>query len=421
MRGGGDSKDGDVVDFPSRLVDFCGLLRAEHGFRIGPAEMRDGLRAVELVGIEDPERVRDALRLVLCGSQPEVAAFDRAFDAFFLGGAGGRPQPRQAFRAVAAEAPPRSEQRSKPSPGRTPKGGTAQREPDDSEPALGRRVSLEGDAGEASARTLRAQYSPAVSGGGEAHVDREARNAMLAAAGRLVAGVRLGPARRWRSQQNGPRFDLRRTLRSSLGTGGDPMVLKWLGHPPRSPRFAVLVDGSRSMAEHATMMLAFAQALTRRTSRARVYLFSTELREITRDLRRLEKGAERLDGLREAWGGGTRIGASLQAFVRGAGGRALSDDTLAIVFSDGLDAGDIDQLRGAMRAIARRAAAIVWLNPHAGLPGYEPTARGMQAALPYIRLFAPATDVASMEALAKTLAGRLWPATRRPLQRARTP
>jgi uncharacterized protein with von Willebrand factor type A (vWA) domain len=87
--------------------------------------------------------------------------------------------------------------------------------------------------------------------------------------------------------------------------------------------------------------------------------------------------------LGEAWGGGTRIGASLAECLRNFSGR-LSDQTFVIVMSDGLDVGEIPQLRRSMREIARRSAAIAWVNPHADRPGYVPSANGMQAALPYL-------------------------------------
>ena len=215
-------------------------------------------------------------------------------------------------------------------------------------------------------------------------IPHEGLDAAQTRANALVTRVRLGRSRRWKPQPRGVRFDVRRTLRASLHTGGDAMVLHRLGHPLRNPRFVVLLDGSRSMECYAGAMLLFALALCRRTRRADAFLFSTALRDVTRDLRDAARsGSYRLAGLGEAWGGGTRIGASLNAFVRRFGAR-LTSQTFVIIFSDGLDVGDIPELDHAMREIARRSAAIAWVNPHAGEPGYVPSARGMQAALPYV-------------------------------------
>ena len=204
----------------------------------------------------------------------------------------------------------------------------------------------------------------------------------------MIARLHLVRSLRWKPQARGERFDLRRTLRASLRTAGDVVVPHRLGHPLRDPRFVLLLDGSRSMAEHGPRMLQFAYALCRRTRRVSVFLFSTKLRDVTRKLRDAGRGARyRLDDLGEAWGGGTRIGASLTECVRKHGAH-LGDRTFVIVISDGLDVGDIPLLKHAMRELSRRCAAIAWINPHAAEPGFTPSASGMQAALPYLNLLA---------------------------------
>jgi uncharacterized protein with von Willebrand factor type A (vWA) domain len=141
------------------------------------------------------------------------------------------------------------------------------------------------------------------------------------------------------------------------------------------------------MSEHTPRALQFAFALCKRTRRADAFVFSTQLQDVTRRLREADRDRSyRLPNLGEAWGGGTRIGASLSEFVHTYGAR-LSDQTFVIIVSDGLDVGEISRLRKAMREIARRSAAIAWINPDADRAGYEPSARGMSAALPYVTIF----------------------------------
>jgi uncharacterized protein with von Willebrand factor type A (vWA) domain len=195
---------------------------------------------------------------------------------------------------------------------------------------------------------------------------------------RLIARLKLGRRRRLRPQPRGRHLDLRRTVRASLQTGGELVALRRRGHPLRNPRFVVLIDASRSMSDEAPDAVQVAHALCRRTLRASAFVFSTAIREITHDLRRGELGE-----LGAAWGGGTRIGANLKSFVRNFGSR-LDDHTMVIVVSDGLDLGELDDLEHAMRELARRSAAVAWVNPHAAEPGFAPTSRGMQTALPYL-------------------------------------
>ena len=57
-----------------------------------------------------------------------------------------------------------------------------------------------------------------------------------------------------------------------------------------------------------------------------------------------------------------------------------------------------------MAALRRRCRRIVWINPLIGWEGYEPSARGMAAALPYVDLFAPAHTLESLAALEPYLA-----------------
>ena len=83
-----------------------------------------------------------------------------------------------------------------------------------------------------------------------------------------------------------------------------------------------------------------------------------------------------LPPLKNAWGGGTRIGENLWGFGRDHAARVLTPDTLVLVSSDSLDVGETDVLAFASREIKRRSAGIVWLNPLATHPAFQPTARG---------------------------------------------
>ncbi|HTZ56173.1 MAG TPA: VWA domain-containing protein [Candidatus Acidoferrum sp.] len=341
-----------MADLASGVLEFCALLRDEHAFMLGRAETHDAVRAAELIGLADRSRLRTALRAVCCSRPEDIAIFDRRFDDFFSSGATGVPQSDHVRRYRPGES-------GEPPPQRPP--GSLQ---------------LESESPAQRWQTLQTRYSP-VEGAAPPPsmvLDDDAD----ALAQRVLARLRLGRARRLRPQARGRFLDLRRTIRASLQTGGEIVALRRRGYPLRNPRFIVLIDASRSMGGAAASALQFAHALCRRTLRASTFVFSTELREITRDLRRGKLGE-----LGAAWGGGTRIGASLQAFVCNFGSR-LDDHTYVIVASDGLDVGELGALEHAMREIARRSAAIAWVNPHAAQPGFAPTARGMQAVLPYI-------------------------------------
>jgi len=410
----------------AQVPAFCEVLRKEHGFSIGQAEAHDSLRALDALGVTDRARVRAALRLVCCGKRPDVEAFDDAFERFFTQLSPGVAQPAYAPRHT------RPGREDAPDDARDPAAAPDRPRALDEDPA-------EGDGGRAAERrptgeerhdtppslaALRARYSPLFARSEPPAIDRSRDAAMFAAAGRLIAAVRLGRSRRWQMTSHVGRFDLRRTVRASLQTGGEAVTLHYRGHPLRNPRFALLIDGSRSVAEHTNAIVAFSRALVSRSLRTNVFFFSTELRDVTRELREVTRGThdrtrEPQDRTRElhasnvtatlgdlgaAWGGGTKIGASLATFVDRHAARVLSPDTVVIVFSDGLDVGDASTLVRAMREIDRRSAGIVWLNPHASTPGFSPTARGMRAALPYITILTSAHDPRDFERLADQIA-----------------
>ncbi len=101
------------------------------------------------------------------------------------------------------------------------------------------------------------------------------------------------------------------------------------------------------------------------------------------------------------WSGGTKIGECLGAFVDDHATRTVDHRTVVVILSDGLDRGDPQELVRAMRVLQQRARKVIWINPLMGDPRYEPTARGMAAALPFVNHLVPGHNLESL--------GRLLP------------
>ena len=66
-----------------KLSAFVRILRME-GLVIGTNETADACRVLIELGMDERELVKTALRTVFAKSHEEQAAFDRAFDAFFI-------------------------------------------------------------------------------------------------------------------------------------------------------------------------------------------------------------------------------------------------------------------------------------------------------------------------------------------------
>jgi hypothetical protein len=389
-----------MTAFVDGIVDFTTVLRERHGFGVGPATTRDALRAAAHAGVDDGARLRRALRAVYCANRAEAERFDAAFDDFFFG-AHGIAQPNLRARKTRPGTPRERapDEPAQPRPSARPD-ATAGEASGARASAVRRVPTAPGESLAETWRAMRARYSAAAARTAPPVVPVAGLDAMLETVDRLLARARVAPSRRRTPQRRGDRVDVRRTLRGSVATAGEPIALQRTARTPRAARFVVLIDGSRSVAEHAGPMLQFAYALVQRAPKTNAFAFSTGLRDVTAMLRDPRRAGRALDELGDAWGGGTRIGASLRTFVREHGARTLSASTIVLLFSDGLDVGDLDVLARALRELRSRTAGIVWLHPHAASPSFAPSAGGLRTARPYVRALYAAGTPSDFERLA---------------------
>ncbi|ABL79783.1 MULTISPECIES: VWA domain-containing protein [unclassified Nocardioides] len=227
----------------------------------------------------------------------------------------------------------------------------------------------------------------------------------LAALRRIMRTVRLTPPRR-RSRRTaaasaGTRPDLRRTVREAMRTHGDPARLRWRQRRKRPRPLVLVLDVSGSMADYSRALLQYAHITSRATSKVEVFCFGTRLTRITRELehRRPDQALDRAARAVVDWEGGTRIGGSLDAFVRDFGRRGTGRGGIVVICSDGLDRGDPALLASAMQRLSRLCHRVVWLNPH----GAEPASLGMAVATPYVDQVLTARSLADLEAFARSL------------------
>jgi len=334
-----------VADELARLVAFARTLR-EEGLRIGPGRVVDFSRAAALLG---PVDLYWAGRLTLVSRPEEIALYDRVFLGEF------------------EEEPPRA------------------------------RVALiEEEVALASPRELLRTKSFA-----------ELSEEELAELADLMKSLRLSaPARRTRRRELARTGtpDLRRTVRRSFRTGGEPMEPVWQERRRRQRRLVLLLDVSGSMADYSRALVLFAHAALRTDARWEAFCFGTRLTRVTHALGRadtkeaLHRAAEEVVD----WNGGTRIGEAVAALIS----TGIARGAVVVVCSDGLDVGDPEVLREQMARLGRLAHRVVWLNPLREDPAYEPLARGMAAALPHVDVFASGHNLASLEELGRELARR---------------
>ncbi|MEU7872047.1 VWA domain-containing protein [Dactylosporangium sp. NPDC049140] len=326
------------------------------------------LTALEAVG---PEHAYWVGRLTLCGSPEDIAWYDAA-----VRGQERDPAPKGTPWQV-RRMPERSLFRAT-----MPPAGQAA----DGDPALAVQASAE--------EVLRHRDLATLS-----TVERVEAARLLRIAGRAE------PMRRGRRYTPASRgvVDRRRTVRALL-RGPDVLLRKARRLRPR--RLVVLVDVSGSMSPYADALLRFAHALVRHRPRwTTAYALGTRLTPLTAALRtRDPEAALRLAGQSiPDWRGGTRLADTMRAFVRGDGHRGAARRAVVVVCSDGWETGDPVRLADTVAHLRRLAARVVWVSPHAGRPGFAPSAGGLAAVLPHVDALVAGHTIAALETLVQSL------------------
>ncbi|MEU7057233.1 VWA domain-containing protein [Streptomyces sp. NPDC046197] len=402
-----------------RLTGLVGALRA-HGIRIGTGETVDAGRAIEELGLTDRELLREGLAATLLHGNGQRAVFDPVFDLYFPRGVGaprGGAADREDLRdrladALAAGDLALLEQLAAEAVdgfggyGSSPEadGWSAYQTLERIRPQtlLARvraGVRAHGDDAPFTDRLLDDEIRRRIEVfrrqvGAEARRrvaerrgrDEIARRAVAPSADRvdfLYAGrdrlaelrrtvqplarklaTRLAARRRRAARGT---IDLRRTLRGSLSTGGVPMRPVLRRRRPTRPELVLLCDVSGSVSGFSDFTMLLVQALHDQFSKVRVFAFVNRVDEVTGLLghgtadpgglgARIQEQA-RLTG----WHGSSDYGVALGEFDERYGD-AVGPRTTVFVLGDART-NMSDPNLAAVRAIARRARRLYWLNP----------------------------------------------------------
>ena len=204
---------------------------------------------------------------------------------------------------------------------------------------------------------------------------------------RLALATPLRRTRRYDTGRHGRRIDLRRTLRGSLRTGGDPIRLARRQRRVIRRRLVLLCDISGSMEPYARAYLQFLASAAGSGPQVEAFAFATRLTRLTRALasRHPERAIQRAAATAPDWSSGTRIGDALKAFNDHHGRRGLARGAVVVILSDGWERGDPLLVGREMERLARLAHKIVWVNPRVAAGGFSVQAGGMVAALAPLR------------------------------------
>jgi hypothetical protein len=324
------------------VMHFARVLRAA-GLPLGPADVLDALRALEVIDITRKEDFLACLRAVFVRRHDQLDLFEQAFRHFF----------------------------------RDPLG-------------MDQILSLLLEA-------LRTKDFAAMSAAELA----EAREAIA----RMVLDVDEVTIRRTRPAKRGTKIDLRATLRASMRSGGYDIPLRFRERRREAPPLVVLCDISGSMSRYTEMLLRFLHLLVNDRARVSAFVFGTRLHNVTRALRHrdVDVALARCGVEVNDWSGGTRIGPCLEEFNLRWSRRVLGQGAVVLLISDGLDREISPGLAEAAARLHRSCRRLIWLNPLLSFAGFEPRAAGIRAILPHVDDFRPVHNLESLAQLAAAL------------------
>ena len=369
----------------ANIVAFCRYLRAE-GFNISALEASDALKTVEILEpYHAPDMMRLALKTCLARTLGQAERFDELYDYYWK-------QVRKATDSKIAE-----QQKDKKAQKPKQKG--------QNNPLQSLKSWLFGDKqAEDEVEIYTFSAAETLSKKDFSTLTEDELRDMYELIQMIARRLARKQNRRFSKNKNG-QLDLRRTLRQNLRRGGEIIELVRKKQQKRKLELVLLCDVSKSMELYSRFLIQFAFAFQQVFRRIDTFVFSTQLTQITDILRGSDFGKS-LESLSEKvthWSGGTRIGESLDTFVKDFGEKKLSSRTVVIIISDGWDTGDTAVLEENMRHIHQKAHRVIWLNPLAGNPNFEPSTAAMSAAMPFVDVFAAAHNAESLRQLYRFL------------------
>lgn len=396
-----ENVDGCLVD---NIIYFCRTLRRA-GVPVAPSQIKDLIRAVEVVGFSKKSDFMEILRVCLITRPEQMEVFEQVFNLFWRD-----PEfINKIMQTLLPFAQNKQDEALKPKAAEH-RAADAMTDP--------MKQDLQEQVKTTEELILDAQFSFSQNERISAMDFEQMTNAEVADAERAIAQLDFKLpktySRRYRTSHSGQRIDIRNTLHHSRKSGGELLKLIKKRRTERKPDLVFLCDISGSMSTYSRMIMHFIYAIANQTpvhqswSQVRAFTFGTQLTNISQ----LIKGDDPDTALHNIgqsvtdWDGGTQIGSNIEQFNMKWSRRILKSDTIVILVTDGLERGDIDLLDTQLERLKLSSGQIIWLNPLLRFDEFQPLAQGIRIIKKHTSRLVSCHNVNSLANLSSVISGK---------------
>lgn len=367
--------------FKERLIDFTMYCR-ERQFVLGPQETRDAFEIAEQGYFLDRKLFQYSLKSIYCKRKEHFDRFDEMFDRFWSRYYEDKLEQRKA--AIKHK----------------------KKEPDSATLIfLGAKFNIpQKEKKEEAKQTKGANETIRLRQTDFSKVDVADKERLEELAEELFHQMSMRFKRRLENANKG-RVDIRNTVRHSVAKGGWMLDLSHKRKRKEKRKVVFILDISGSMDTYSYYLLRYVMVLKKYFKSLEFFTFSTHLTHVTPLLRENNEQQilKQIGKKVHSWSSGTKIGESLTEFLSVYGSKFLSQKHIVVVLSDGLETGNVAQLKDAVQTIRRKCKTLIWLNPLKGMEGYQPIQKGMVNVMPHLDAFESAHNLDSLLKLEKLL------------------
>ena len=377
-----------------RIVDFCHHLR-NNGIMTSPIDAAHCLNVLRVINANEHHEVRLAFKSIFVSNKDGFNRFDELFDSFWFN----ERKQRHEHEAIENTGPKTVTNKNAPSIFEI-NGSSKSDNIDLPDNDNDKEANTSGKGRLIAAKTINTMTTDM-----REFIQAEDESKASEIARRIASAIRYKLSRRRKLSNRGNTLDMRRIMRKSIATDGEPLKLLRKRKPETPMHLVGLIDVSGSMQPYARVFLSFIKGLIGNDLRTDAFLFHTKLMCVSDALRdnNTLRAANRLSMMARGFGGGTKIGTCLNNFNKQFIGRILGRKSLVIIMSDGYDTDDSAILDSSLKHLKKSGCKLIWLNPLLGWKDYKPVNSSIITALPYLDLFAPCNTLQSLLVLENEL------------------